>query len=443
MVAAGSSLRASIKGYRTSSAPGGKRGEARLRGWRLVVARALVGAAMVIVAALFFWALPESHHRLATPCSDPTSQCLITPEHIAPLASLGVSPGALALAAIALSCLMMALVFAAAVILIWRRSDDWMALLVTLTLVLTPINSAPVLMTLREHPGVWPIAAAALSEASAISLFLFIALFPSGGFAPRWLWAPLALLLLVFGPVELISLSLPIAAQALLLLGILLCLVASQIYRYRRISTPMQRQQTKWVVYGLIFLIVVNQLFWQTYILIPELHQPGALYILLAYPVDFLMVAILVVSLGVAIRRYRLWDIDAIINQTLVYGSLTMILASIYVAGVIGGQRIVSGLTHASDQEQSPLIVVITTLIIAALFQPLRRRIQLLIDRRFYRHKYDMARTLSAFGATLREEVELRHLTDSLLDTIEETMRPAHVSLWLRDNARPQQSGST
>ena len=134
------------------------------------------------------------------------------------------------------------------------------------------------------------------------------------------------------------------------------------------------------------------------------------------------------VSMGVAILRYRLYEIDLIINKTLVYGSLTAILALVYFGSVTFLQYLFSLLTGRANT----IAIVATTLAIAALFSPLRRRIQGFIDRRFYRRKYDAARTLEAFGAKLRDETDLERISEDLVEVVNETMQPANISLWLR-----------
>jgi hypothetical protein len=134
------------------------------------------------------------------------------------------------------------------------------------------------------------------------------------------------------------------------------------------------------------------------------------------------------ISMGIAITRYRLYDIDLLINRTLVYGSLSAILVALYFGGIVVLQRIFVTLTG----QQSTLAVVASTLLIAALFTPLRRRIQGFIDRRFYRRKYDARKTLEAFSATLRDETDLDALNNNLVGVVRETMQTAHVSLWLR-----------
>jgi len=144
------------------------------------------------------------------------------------------------------------------------------------------------------------------------------------------------------------------------------------------------------------------------------------------------------IAMGIAVTRYRLYEIDLIINRTLVYGSLTALLVLVYFGGVTATQAIFRTLTG----QGSTLAVVLSTLVIAALFMPLRRRIQSFIDRRFYRRKYDAAKTLETFSAKLRDETDLDALSDDLVGVVRETMQPAHVSLWLRPDtvSKDQQS---
>jgi hypothetical protein len=163
-------------------------------------------------------------------------------------------------------------------------------------------------------------------------------------------------------------------------------------------------------------------------LLFPALSGQGSLISLAANWSSLALICV-PLSFGFAIFHYRLWDIDAIINKALVYGSLTVLLAGVYAALVIGLQSLAGIITvHFADQ---PVALVISTLATVALVQPVRRRLQALIDRRFYRRKYDAEKTLAAFSAALRNKVDLNDLRTDLLAMVQETMEPAHVSLWL------------
>src|SRR5262249_21920492 len=137
--------------------------------------------------------------------------------------------------------------------------------------------------------------------------------------------------------------------------------------------------------------------------------------------------------LGVAILRYQLYDVDLLINRALVYGSLTTLLSLIYFGLIVGLQSLIAGRSHTSSQ--SPVLIVASTVLIAALFRPFRQWIQIAIDRRFYRIKYDASQILEHFTAALQNEVELGSITDHLLSVIEDTMQPVQISLWVRQNA--------
>jgi len=193
----------------------------------------------------------------------------------------------------------------------------------------------------------------------------------------------------------------------------------SLIVRMRRAGRA-QRQQIKWLAYG--GAIVVGTVFASVVISIWSANVGIAVV-----SVGLLGVPIFT---GVAIARYRLYDIDIVINRTLVYGALTAALVAVYFGGVVTLQILFRALT---GQEQQPqLAIVVTTLAIAALFDPLRRRIQSFIDRRFYRRKYDARKTLEAFSVKLRDETDLEALSGDLEGVVRETMQPAYVSLWLR-----------
>ena len=221
-----------------------------------------------------------------------------------------------------------------------------------------------------------------------------------------------------------------------------LCILASAVslvLRYRR-SGGEVRQQIKWVAFvasvaGLLYLcaMVIGQLLLLWYFTNPP-STPWWFDPL--FSVVVLGFAGVPVAIGFAVLKYRLYDIDIIINRTLVYGSLTASLLVLYFGGVATMQTIFRTVTGQGQQSQ--LAVVVSTLAIAALFNPLRHRIQSLIDRRFYRRKYDARRTLEAFSARLRDETDLQTLNKDLAGVIEETLQPTHVSLWLRPDRLPK-----
>ncbi len=167
--------------------------------------------------------------------------------------------------------------------------------------------------------------------------------------------------------------------------------------------------------------------------ILPWAVEPGSLPYFVGLTGAFLALLLIPLSIGVAMLRYRLWDIDLLINRTLLYGGLTVALGLVYLSGVVVLQAVFRTLT---GQGQSPLVTIGSTLTIAALFNPLRRRLQTWIDQRFFRRKYDAAKTLAAFGAKMRDETDLNALLADLLRVVAETMQPTHSSLWLRPPER-------
>jgi hypothetical protein len=206
--------------------------------------------------------------------------------------------------------------------------------------------------------------------------------------------------------------------------------VFSLVVRLRR-AVGVERQQLKWLAYAAGGVAISSILLITTIALdTPRWYEWVANAIVLAVTPG------VPIAIGIAILRYRLYDIDLLINRTLVYGSLTAILAGVYFGGVTATQALFRDL--AGQQELPQLVVVVSTLLIAALFTPLRRRIQSFIDRRFYRAKYDARKTLEAFSVKLRDETDLQALCEELVGVVRETMQPAYVSLWLRSDKSPK-----
>jgi hypothetical protein len=329
----------------------------------------------------------------------------------------------------------------------WRRADDRMALLVALALVtFGPITLAS---TSAASPSPWQVPNACLYFLALTLLVLVFLLFPSGQFVPRWTRWTLAVFLVgqvpsIFFPTAAFTQNTVAAGLAyFLLLGEVALLVVVQFYRYRRVSSPLERQQTKWVVFGLAVPIIVFVGGTVLYLIFPALAEAqspsGASYQLALNVISIGLVLFIPLSFGFAMLRSRLWDIDVLINRTLVYGALTVSLTGIYVGLVIGLQALLRGLI---SQDSGPAIVL-STLAIFVLSQPLRSRIQRLIDRHFYRRKYDAAKTVAAFSAILRQEVDLDQLREQLVAVVQETMQPSDVSLWLRPPAPARKDQAT
>ena len=283
----------------------------------------------------------------------------------------------------------------------------------------------------------------------ALAPFLLL-LFPTGRLPSRR-WRPLAWVSALSGAMILVLVFLfdnpdkvggtigTMAASVVFVIFATFALSAlSLLFRYRRAS-GVERQQLKWVAFAAVLaasFLIGQQLAWLVALLVAN-SLGGELPSLNRSLENLLNVAVTVclyAGVGIAILRYRLYDIDIIINRTLVYGSLTITLVALYFGGIVVLQRVFISLTGQGSQ----LAIVASTLAIAALFNPLRRRIQDFIDRRFYRRKYDAAKTLEEFSARLRDETDLDELNADLVRVVQETVQPEHVSLWLRPEAGPK-----
>jgi hypothetical protein len=423
----------------------------RLRGRVLLLARVAWLLVAGLAVSLFIAGVPAEFALLYIPCHAvmcPTGQ--LSPSGLHALEGLGLSLDSFAAHTVAMDILFAAVCTVVAFLIFWRRSDDRMGLLVSLALL--TFGTATFVFTMEalavQHPP-WQIPVSLLHFLGAASFGLFLYLFPDGRFVPRWtrwvvlVWIAWQLPRYFFpdwylspGPNTWHGLT-----NTAVWLGALGTAIFSQGFRYRRTASSVQRQQIKWVVFGISAALAVFlgiSLLLGTFA--PEPTSPGAL---LAYLVGntfigYLAILLIPICIGIAVLRYHLFDIDIIINRTLVYGPLSAVLVLIYVGSVVGMQALFRALTG----QESTLAVVASTLAIAALFNPLRRRIQSFIDRRFYRRKYDAAKTLEAFATRLREETDLDTLSDDLVGVISSTMQPEHVSLWLRPDpaSRGQQS---
>jgi hypothetical protein len=405
-----------------------------------------------LAVGLFVRGIPAEFALLHIPC--PTVRCptgQLSPSGVHALEGLGLSVDSFAAYSVAMDVLFAAVCTAVALLIFWRRSDDRMGLLVSLALL--TFGTATFVFTMEalaaRHPA-WEIPTSFLHFLGAASFGLFLYLFPDGRFVPSWTrWVVLVWIVWqlprYFFPTWYLNPN-PYTWHALIntavWLGALSTAIFSQGFRYRRAASSVQRQQIKWVVFGIsVALAVFLGISLLLGIFASEPTSPGAL---LAYLVGntfigYLAIHLIPISIGIAVLHYHLFDIDVIINRTLVYVTLTVILAAFYEGAIVTLQHLFRVLTG----QESEVAAVASTLAIAAMFEPLRRRIQDLVDRAFYRRKYDAAKTLEALGAKLREETDLDALRDDVVGVARNTMQPAHVSLWLRSDPELQDRSAT
>jgi hypothetical protein len=290
----------------------------------------------------------------------------------------------------------------------------------------------------------------ALGGPLALGLAPFLLLLFPTGWLPSRRWRPVALIAALSGTVTVVlnlffdrpdqlggMVTILVSAAVFVTFSVFFLAALSLVARYRRAS-GVERQQLKWFALAAIlaaFFLVGQQLIWLATVFAAFFLGGGPLSLnpSLGNLLNAAINVCLYTAVGVAILRYRLYDVDLVINRTLVYGMLTVSLALVYFGGVISLQ----GLLRALTGQGSQLAIVASTLAIAALFNPLRRRIQDFTDRRFYRRKYNAAKTLEGFSARLRDEMDLDELNGDLQRVVRETVQPEHVSLWLREPGEP------
>jgi hypothetical protein len=354
-----------------------------------------------------------------------------------------LSRGGYAAYVLAAQYLVAGLCLVTAAFIAWQKADERVAWLSASMLVMLPLSfglggSSDTWVYYPEawRPSlqVWHSLVTVVGGVAGLTAFVF--LFPDGRFAPRWAG-------LVFGAVSAFlafsSVWLALGHELIFELWLAVFLVAlifgagAQLYRYRRLASPVERQQIKWVVASLMLWVTSLPLF----ILLTTIGEGASfrpLVLFIANHTQWATVGLLPLSLAFSIFRYRLWDIDPLIRRTLVYSVLTAALGLLYVGSVLALQQLANPLLGAGSSQPA---VIGSTLLIAAVARPLNRRVQRAIDRRFYRRHYDADLTLAAFSAGLRNDVELERLTARLLAVVDESVQPAHASLWIRPARKP------
>ena len=341
--------------------------------------------------------------------------CAVTPSRAQALHHLSITPSSYATYNVVLALLQSSIFLGVGGLIFWRKSNEPIALVASFFLV--SIGLAPFLTSTTYPPEVLFLDIYVMCIFTALGYFLVT--FPDGRFVPGWtwllvvLWAVRTLFFVIPGPSNIAFWPPALnAIDEVLSYGGTLVLL---IYRYVRVFSASQRQQAKWLLFGFGGLNVVIILYDLIAYLLPGLATPDSLYLLAGGTLAMVTFLLIPLSVAMAILRARLWEIDVIIRRTLVYTTLTLLLVLLYWGLVLALGSLVRGFL---GQQQNPLVIVASTLLIAVLFQPLRRGIQRVIDRRFYRRKYDAARTLTAFSATLRSEVDLDQVREHIVTVV-------------------------
>ncbi len=258
-----------------------------------------------------------------------------------------------------------------------------------------------------------------------------IYLFPNATFKPRLLIWLLGILFILFIPIQFESVGFPIAYNFVITISFVISCLVVPVYRYRRVLTFTERQQMKWVLLGIVLAMAGIATTIMLVLNAPVSCDPATpnLYCDVVQNIGYSVSPLLIpIFIGIGILRSRLWDIGIVIRRTLQYSILTGLLGLVYFGSVVLLQRLLGQTTG----EQSPLVLVLSALLIAALFTPLRRRVRNVIDRRFYRQKYDATQALAQFATVARDEVEMEKLTAALINVIETTVQPQIVRVWLK-----------
>jgi signal transduction histidine kinase len=421
---------------RASAAPGRSANASRLSGRLLVLARVSWIVIAIAAISLFIAAIPAEFAQLRVPC--PTAACptgQLPPAGLRALEDLGLSLDSFAAYSVAMDVVFAAVYGTVAVLIFWRKSEDRMGLFVSLALLTFGTATFPLTMAAlaARHP-VSEIPIDFLHFLGSASFGLFLYLFPDGRFIPRWtrwvalVWIAWQLPRYAFPNWYLDSNSWHALVSMAVWLGALGTAIYSQVHRYRRASSPVQRQQIKWVVFGISaaltgFLGTVLVLF--AFALAPT--SPGALLAhLIGYKfIGYLAVLLIPVSISIAMLRHHLFDIDLVINRTLVYGTLTASVVGLYVL-------VVGGLGELLQVPGNLIISLLATGLAAVLFQPLRERLQRGVNRLMYGERDDPYAVLSRLGSRLESTLAPDAVLPAVAKTVKEALKLPYAEIQLR-----------
>jgi signal transduction histidine kinase len=400
----------------------------RLQGRWLLLARGIWIVLVALTLAIFFASLPVFLAQLQTPCAGtPCAYDQFSPAQVGALKRIGLSLGDYALYTVALTLASVVLCLVISILIIWRRSDDRMALLVALMLV----TFGPIIATssVPVGPSPWQVPNECLTFLALALLAIVFLLFPSGQFVPSWTRWLFVVFLAGLIPTAFLA---PVMPKTLVdELGYLVSLAETvaltfiQLYRYRRVSSPMQRQQTKWVVFGFAVPAIIYGSEYVLDLIFPVVASPDSLYMPASAAVNAFLPLFIPLSFGFAMLRYRLWEIDVLINRTLVYGTLTAIVVGVYVLVV----SILSTLLHTFGNF---LISLLATGLVAVLFQPLRARLQRGVNRLMYGERDDPYAVLSRMGSRLEATLAPEAILPTIVETVAQALKLPSVAIALK-----------
>jgi hypothetical protein len=362
--------------------------------------------------------------------------CALTPGNVRALEQLGLSIPFYANLYMAIQVLYILVCVGIALLIVFKKPGQWVPLgLSGFLLWFSAFEGADYPALVAAYPALNVPVQLLLGVGGGIGTYAILT-FPNGKFGSRWVWGYFlvsliegVLAIFITAPVFVVINTVFGLASFPIWLGIL-------IYRTRRLLNARERAATKWLIVGWSVFIPTLLL---VFLVVPAVVPADSFALLIVNIAGFFGCGINIAGCLMAVLYANAFDIDVFVRRTLVYTLLTATLAVLYVGLVLGSQ--VAFATFSPQASLSPLILVGSTLIVAALFQPLRHGIQRTIDRRFYRRKYDAARTIAAFSASLRQEVDLDQLHEQLLATVQETMQPASLSLWIRPLKQQKASG--
>ncbi len=405
---------------------------------------AFVSWILIMLANLLFFLfdISSDYSQMLVPCagalgfSGGCNFLAISPAEVAVLSSWGLTLQTYAFATLIPPVILLLVYWALGGLILWRQGLSWLGLTVSLALIVLPISTISGSNDWSANDPTLLFLAVAVEILGNSIMVAFLYLLPNGRFSPKWAYIPMVFTILFVSGLALeINGIITLSAQALSLLQtatVSLVLIGGglQVFRYLRASNLVERQQTKWIIFGILSYVLSVMVWVLVYgggLAIPD----GKLRLLANLAGSFLIYLLLLVlpaAITIAILRYKLWNIDLIIRKTLVYSLLSGLLALVYLGTVILLQTVFDSFSS----QQSPVVIVISTLVIAALFAPMRRRVQTFIDRRFYRQKYNAQQVVAQFAQTARDEVSLDALTAELSRVVQVTMQPERISIWLK-----------